>query len=120
MILGRGDYHWRHELCFYGWIRGKRCVWLAGRDQTTIWSVGRESSGEHPTQKPLELFVVPIKNHLEVGGLAYEPFSGSGSQIIAAENLNRRCFALEIEPKYVAVAIQRWADATGKTPERIS
>ena len=115
LILGRGDYHWRHELCFYGWIRGKRCQWLKGRDQTTIWEVGRESDGQHPTQKPIGLFTVPMENHTVEGDVVYEPFSGSGSQFCAAEQLHRRCFGMEIEPKYVAVALQRLADM-GLTP----
>jgi DNA modification methylase len=114
LILGRGDYHWRHELCFYGWIRGKRCVWLSGHDETTIWEVGRENDGIHPTQKPVELFARPIRNHVQPGGLVYEPFSGSGSQIIAAEMTARRCFAIEIDPSYVQIAIERWQNFTGK------
>ena len=118
LILGRGDYHWRHELCFYGWIRGKRCRWLKGRDQTTVWEVGRETDGVHPTQKPVGLFTVPIENHTEPGAVVYEPFSGSGSQFVAAEQLGRRCFGIDIEPKYVAVALQRLADM-GLRPERV-
>jgi DNA modification methylase len=114
LIMGRGDYHWRHELCFYGWIRGKRCAWLAGRDQDTIWDVGRENDGIHPTQKPVELFARPIRNHVEPGGLVYEPFSGSGSQIIAAEMTGRRCYAIEIDPKYADYAILRWQKFTGE------
>ena len=114
LIMGRGDYHWRHELCFYGWIRGKRCAWLAGRDQDTVWEIKREQDGIHPTQKPVELFVRPIENHTTRGGAVYEPFSGSGSQIIAAEMTGRRCFAIEIDPAYVQVAIERWQTFTGQ------
>jgi DNA modification methylase len=113
LIMGRGDYHWRHELCFYGWIRGKRCPWLAGRDQHTIWEVGRERDGTHPTQKPVELFRRPLLNHTKLGEVCYEPFAGSGSQIIAAEELGRRCFALELEARYVDVCIRRWEAFTG-------
>ena len=114
LILGRGDYHWRHELCFYGWIRGKHCQWLAGHDQDTVWQVGRENDQLHPTQKPTQLFVQPIYNHTHPGDIVYEPFCGSGSQIIAAEKTGRRCFALEIDPIFVDVAIERWQDYTGK------
>lgn len=117
LILGRGDYHWRHELAFYGWIRGKRCPWLKGRDQTTVWEIGRESDGEHPTQKPVELFRRPIHNHTEPGEIVYEPFAGSGSQFIAAEELGRRCFGLEIEPRYCDVIVDRWQAFTGKKAE---
>jgi DNA modification methylase len=114
LIMGRGDYHWRHELCFYGWIRGKRCPWMMGRDQDTVWEVGREQDGIHPTQKPIELFMRPIKNHLNQGEICYEPFSGSGSQLIAAEQLGRKCYALEICERYVDVAVRRWQQHTGK------
>ncbi len=109
LILGRGDYHWKHELCFYGWIRGKRCAWLAGHDQTTVWEMGRENDKVHPTQKPVELFTRPIQNHTHAGDVVYEPFSGSGSQFVAAEQTGRLCYGLDIIPKYVAVALERMA-----------
>jgi len=108
LIMGRGDYHWRHELCFYGWIRGKRCAWLRGRDQDTVWEIGRENDNIHPTQKPTALFTRPIENHTKSGDLVYEPFSGSGTQIIAAEMTARRCNAIEIAQAYVEVAVERW------------
>jgi len=114
LIMGRGDYHWRHELCYYGWVRGKHCKWLSGRDQDTVWQVGRENDHIHPTQKPTELFVRPINNHTLAGEFVYEPFAGSGSQIIAAEMTARRCMAMEIEAKYVEVCIERWQTFTGK------
>jgi len=115
LILGRGDYHWRHELCFYGWIRGRRCPWLSGRDQHTIWDVGREHDTSHPTQKPVELFGRPIRNHLKANEICYEPFAGSGSQFIAAEQLGRKCYGIEIEPRYVDVCVERWEAYTHKT-----
>ncbi len=107
LILGRGDYHWRHELCFYGWYDDKRCRWLAGRDQDTVWEVNRDVDPVHPTQKPAELFARPIANHTLAGEIVYEPFSGSGSQLVAAEQAARRCFAIELDPKYVSVAVER-------------
>jgi DNA modification methylase len=119
LIMGRGDYHWRHELCFYGWIRGRRCAWYAGRDQDTIWAVDRELDGVHPTQKPIELFVRPMLNNTQEGDICYEPFSGSGSQFIAAEKLNRRCYGIEIEPRYVDVAVERWEQFTGGKAKRV-
>ncbi len=120
LILGRGDYHWRHELCFYGWVRGKRCRWLRGRDQNTVWEIGRQNDNVHPTQKPLALFEVPILNHLRPGEIAYEPFSGSGSQLVAAQQLGRRCFAIEIEPRYVDVSVLRLMRAAPKLPVKCS
>ena len=84
-----------------------------------MWEVGKENDNIHPTQKPVELFVRPIKNHSKEGDIIYEPFSGSGSQIIAAENTKRKCYAMEIHAPYVAVAIQRWVDLTKGGPELI-
>lgn len=114
LIMGRGDYHWRHELCFYGWIQGKRCPWLMGRNQDTVWNVGRENDRIHPTQKPVELFRRPLLNHVPVGGLCYEPYAGSGSQFIAAEATGRRCYGMEIDPIYIDVIVLRWEAFTGK------
>jgi DNA modification methylase len=119
MVLTRsGMYHWKHELCFYGWIRGKKCAWLGDKSQTSVWEMGENTRDRnHPTQKPVELFTRPMKNHLEKGEIAYEPFSGSGSQFVAAEQLGRLCYGIEICEKYVAVALQRLADM-GLEPRR--
>lgn len=114
LIMGRGDYHWRHELCFYGWIRERRCRWYGNRAQDTVWSIDRENDRIHPTQKPTELFRRPIVNNTRIGDVVYEPFGGSGSQIIAAEMTGRRCRALEIDPAYMQVAIERWQNFTGR------
>lgn len=120
LILGRGDYHWRHELAFYGWIKGKRCQWLGDRAQDTVWEVGRETDGIHPTQKPVELFLRPIRFHTKAEDVVYEPFGGSGSQFIAAEMESRRCYGLELEPKYCDVIVKRWENFTGQKAERVS
>lgn len=109
-IFGRGDYHWKHELCFYGWIKGQRCPWLGERNQSSVWEFNIGEVKIHPTQKPVELFAAPIVNHLNTGEIAYEPFAGSGPQFIAAEQLGRRCFGLEIEPKFCAVILERMTD----------
>jgi DNA modification methylase len=110
-ILGHADYHWQHELCFYGWREGSRARWFAGRDQSTIWNIDRPSAAtSHPTEKPTEIFMRSMRNNTEPGEICFEPFSGSGTQLCAAEQLKRICYALEIEPKYVAVALQRMAD----------
>lgn len=119
LIMGRGDYHWRHELCFYGWVRGKRPAWYMGRDQDTVWECGRENDGIHPTQKPIALFERPIANHTRPGEVIYEPFSGSGSQFIAAEKHGRRCFGLELDPGYCDVIVERWENFTGKKAKRV-
>ena len=122
-LIGRGDYHWRHELCFYGWQQGNRPPFYGPRNQDTIWEVGSVGSAErkemdHPTPKPIALWEKPVNNHTREAEIIYEPFSGSGSQLIAAEQLGRRCFAIEIEPRYCDVALARWEKFTGRTAER--
>lgn len=115
LVLTRsGMYHWQHELCFYGWIRGKPCLWAADKKQTSVWNCGEALKGRlHPTQKPVELFTRPINNHTREGEVVYEPFSGSGPQFSAAEQLNRRCYGLEISPAYCDVIVERWEKLTG-------
>lgn len=121
MVLTRsGQYHWRHELAFYGWVKGKPCPWYGDKSQTSVWEIGESQQGrQHPTQKPVELFVRPMRNHTQEGDAVYEPFSGSGSQIIAAEQTRRRCLAIELEPRYVQVAIDRWEQFTGDTAKKV-
>jgi DNA modification methylase len=119
LLLGRGDYHWKHELCFYGWVRGNRPPFYGPRNQTTIWEIASVSHSErkkmnHATPKPVAIWSSPIENHTKPGEIMYEPFSGSGSQIVAAEMTGRRCFAMELSPAYVDVAVKRWQDYTGK------
>jgi DNA modification methylase len=111
LLLGHGDYHWKHELCFYGWVQGHRPPFYGKRNQTTVWEMGNETlpkDRKHPTQKPVALWDAPIHNHTKPGEVLYEPFAGSGTQIIAAEKTGRRCRAIEIEPRYVDVAVERW------------
>lgn len=120
-IFGRGDYHWQHELCTYGWVRGNRPPFYGKRNQGTIWAteVGGgviRDEQYHPTEKPVELFQAPMTNHLVVGELAFEPFVGSGAQFEAAERLGRVCYGMDIEPKYTALALER-LHGLGVTPK---
>lgn len=116
VLTRSGMYHWSHEPAFYGWVKGEQPEWYGPKNQSSVWEVGRDTDrGYHPTQKPIELFEIPMRNHTRVGDVCYEPFSGSGSQLIAGEHLSRRVFAMEIEPRYVDAAIRRWQKATGKT-----
>ncbi len=114
--LGRGDYHWQHEPCWYVVKEGKAGHYIGGRSQSTTWQIpARDDSGVgHGTQKPVECMKRPIENNSEPGDAIYEPFSGSGTKIIAAEMIGRRCYAVELNPAYVDVAIKRWQDFTGK------
>lgn len=118
VLTRSGMYHWKHELCFYGWIRGKRCEWYGDKSQVSVWEIGTQPHPDHPTQKPVELFRRPMLNHTRYGECVYEPFAGSGSQFIAAEELDRRCYGLEIEPRYCDVIVRRWEEFTGKKAER--
>lgn len=106
----------KHEPCLYA-VRGT-ANWCGPSNEVTVWDLKQPSKNEyHPTQKPVELFARAIANH--DSEYVYEPFSGSGTTIIACEQLKRKCRAMEISPGYVAVALQRWADATGGTPTRV-
>lgn len=110
MALSRGDYHWKHEPCWYAVKRGKTGDRTDDRTQTTLWEIAsREDDGHgHGTQKPLECMARPIRNH---EGDVYEPFCGSGTTMVAAQNLNRKCYAIEISPNYCAVILERMATA---------
>ena len=116
-VLGRGDYHWQHEPCWYAVRKGGTGHWQGARDQATVWPI---ASGEddgatvHGTQKPVACMRRPIENNSAEGDSVYEPFSGSGTTLIAAERTGRRCFALELDPRYVDVAVTRWQTLTGQ------
>jgi DNA modification methylase len=125
LVMGRGSYHWQHEPCFYAVRDGATAGWIGDRKQSTVWEVPNvhrtrgtsdDMITDHGTQKPVEVMARPIRNHT---GDVYEPFSGSGSTLIAAEQLGRRCYAMEIQPKYVQMAIERWQAYTGGHAERI-
>ena len=113
LIMGHGDYHWKHELCFYGWRKGHRAEWYGDRKQTTVWEVGRENDHIHPTQKPVELFANPLNFNTKHGDIALDPFLGSGTTLIACEQLDRICYGMEISPHYCEVICQRWEKLTG-------
>ena len=140
--ITRGHYHWRHEPCWYGVRRGQSARWVGGRKASTVWRIGaeptydelltlvrtaaeqstvwelaldeRDEGGGHATQKPVECMERPIRNHL---GDVYEPFAGSGTTLIAAERQGRRCFAMELDPRWVQVTIERWQNYTGRRAE---
>lgn len=121
LIPGRKNYHSRYEALLYGWVEGKSHYWCGDTTQDDVWEIKRNSINElHPTQKPVELVERALKNSSQTNDIVYEPFSGSGTTLIACENLNRRCRAIELDPGYVAVALQRWADLTGQQPRLIT
>jgi len=114
--LGRGHYHWQHEPAWYVVKKGATGHWQGDRSQATLWNINaREDSGHgHGTQKPIECMRRPIENNSAIGDSVYEPFSGSGTTIIAAEQTGRRCYAMELSPNYVDVAVRRWQNFTGQ------
>ena len=116
-VLTRSHYLWRHEPCFMGWRRPNRPPKVAEETLPSTWalpSFAKDERPDHPTPKPLDAFGIPMRQHVARGGLCYEPFSGSGSQIMAGEANGRRVFAMEISPAYVDVAIERWQADTGR------
>lgn len=121
LTMSRDHYHWQHEPCWYSVRKGSTAKWSGDRKQSTMWDVANlnHDSGEpqdkkvgHGTQKPVELFRRPMQNH--DFAQVYEPFCGSGTSIIAAEQADRSCFAIELDPKYVDVIVKRWEKFTGK------
>lgn len=116
-VLTRSHYLWKHEPCLMGWRRPNRPPKVADQTLPSTWempSFARDERPDHPTPKPLDAFGIPMRQHVARGGLCYEPFSGSGSQIMAGEANDRRVFAMEISPAYVDVAVERWQAETGK------
>ena len=115
MVMGRQDYHWKHEPCLYGWKEGAAHNWFTDRKQTTVLEFDRPNrSEEHPTMKPVELFEYQIGNSCPPNGLVLDTFLGSGTSIIASEKLGMKCYGLELDAHYCDVIIQRWENATGQ------
>ncbi len=117
--FGHGYYRWKHEPCAFGWRRGHKPEHGQGQLET-VWECDWEGKArvvenEHPCQKPTRLFEIPMEQHTKPGAVVLEPFCGSGSQVIAAEKLGRRCRTLEVQPAFVDGTIRRWQKATGKT-----
>lgn len=123
--MSRGAYHWQHEPCWYAVRAGKTAEWLGDHTLSTLWELASpkmimggsdERKEDHPAQKPFEAMARPVRNHR---GDVYEPFAGSGTTVIAAEQAGRRCYALEIEPRYAQVTIERWQAFRGRQAVRV-
>jgi DNA modification methylase len=121
--ISRGDYHWKHEPCWYVVKNGKKHNWQGARDQSTVWDIlnnnsfgnrNAEKTWGHGTQKPLECMSRPIINNSKPNDYVYDPFGGSGTTLIACEKHNRKCLIMEISPLYCEVIIKRWQDFTGQ------
>ncbi len=114
MVLGRQDYQWQHEPCLYGWKDGGPHFWNSDRKQTTLLNFDRPTrSTDHPTMKPVDLLVYQISNSSKRGEIVLDSFLGSGSTLIAAQKVERICYGIELDPKYVDVVVQRYVDYTG-------
>ena len=115
LVMGRQDYHWKHEPCLYGWKDGAAHLWAADRKQTTILEFDKPSrNGEHPTMKPVELFEYQMLNNTKGADIVLDSFGGSGTTVIAAEKHGRHARLMELDPKYCDVIIKRWQDFTGQ------
>ncbi len=120
MVLGRQDYQWRHEPCLHGWADGATHTWLSDRTQTTVLQFDKPSrSADHPTMKPVALFAYLIGNSCRVNRVVLDPFAGSGTTLIAAEQTGRKARLLELDPVYCDVVVQRWERFTGRSAERL-
>ena len=113
--ISRGHYHPKHEPCWYAVRKGGTGHWSGDRKQSTVWDIPKNQKSETgpSTQKPVECMKRPIENNSSPGQAVYEPFSGSGTTIIAAEQTGRCCYAIELNPAYVDVAVRRWQEFTG-------
>ena len=124
-VFGRVYWHFRHEPCMMGWVQGSQPEHDSDHEFNSVWEIDWEGKSriignEHPTQKPVEIFARPMRKHTKPGDVVFEPFSGSGSQLIAAEQEGRRCRAIELEPVFVDVAVARWEKFTGKKAKRVT
>ena len=119
-VLGRADYHYRHEPFFYGWKKGATHNFYGGGLKSTAWDIKRpENSDLHPTMKPVELILEILKNSSKEEDIVLDLFLGSGTSVIAAEKSNRICYGIEIDPFYCDVIIKRWEEYTGKKAEKL-
>ncbi len=114
LVLGRSPYQWQHEPCLYGWKKKGKHQWYSDRKQTTIWEFDKpKKNGDHPTMKPIPLIAYPIKNSSMSNCIVLDPFGGSGSTLIACEQLGRICHTIELDEKYCDVIIKRYIEQVG-------
>lgn len=120
MVMGRQDYHWKHEPCLYGWKEGAGHLWATDRKQTTILEFDKPSrNGEHPTMKPVALFEYQLLNNTKGGDIVLDLFGGSGTTMLAAEKHGRHAMLMELDPKYCDVIVKRWEEFTGLQAELV-
>lgn len=116
LVLGRSDYQWQHEPVLYGFLQNGKHPWYSDRKQTTIWNYDKpKRNKDHPTSKPLDLLGYPIQNSSQENSVVIDTFGGSGSTLMACEQLNRICCMMELDPKYASVILRRYVEDTGDT-----
>ncbi|MCD8010190.1 MAG: site-specific DNA-methyltransferase [Lachnospiraceae bacterium] len=114
LVLGRSDYQWQHEPVLYGFLQNGKHPWYSDRKQTTIWNYDKpKRKANHPTSKPLDLLGYPIGNSSQENGIVIDTFGGSGSTLMACEQMNRICCTMELDPKYASVILRRYVEDTG-------
>ena len=114
LVLGRSPYQWQHEPCLFGWKSGGKHAWYADRKQTTIWQFTKpKRSKNHPTSKPVDLLAYPMGNSTQPNAIVLDPFAGSGSTLIAAEQTERVAYCMELDPKYASVILRRYVEHSG-------
>ena len=114
LVLGRSPYQWQHEPCLFGWKSGGKHAWYADRKQTTIWQFAKpKRSKNHPTSKPVDLLAYPMGNSTQPNAIVLDPFAGSGSTLIAAEQTERVAYCMELDPKYASVILRRYVEHSG-------
>lgn len=116
LVLGRSDYQWQHEPVLYGFMQNGKHPWYSDRKQTTIWNFAKpKRNANHPTSKPLDLLGYPIGNSTQENAIIIDTFGGSGSTLMACEQINRTCCTMELDEKYASVILRRYVDDTGDT-----
>ena len=114
-VLGRADYHYKHEPILYGWKEGAGHPWFGGRNKFSIWNIDKPSQSKlHPTMKPIELLEIPINNSSKGNDIVLDLFGGSGSTMMACEKAGRDCRMMELDEKYCDVIVTRWQEFTGQ------
>ena len=120
LVMGRQDYQWQHEPCLYGWKPGAAHFWNSDRKQTTVWNFDKPRANRiHPTMKPVALMAYPVCNSTKTGEVVADFFSGSGSTIMACQQVDRLCYAMEIDPKYVSASVLRFRTMFPEQPVRL-
>lgn len=120
-VMGRQDYQWQHEPILYGWKEGKAHSWYGGRKQGTVWLIDKPvRNGVHPTMKPIAVCAKAIQNSSKPDEVVLDAFGGSGSTLIACEEIGRKCYSIEYDPVYCDVIIKRWEEHTEKRAKKIT